>query len=58
MSTDQKENVIEISNLVKRYKMYNRKKDRLIEAIIPKINRHTDFLAINNLDLNIKKVKY
>lgn len=55
MDTNQKENVIEIDSLVKRYKMYNRKKDRLIEAIIPRINRHTDFLAINNLNLTVKK---
>ncbi|MBR0491140.1 MAG: ABC transporter ATP-binding protein [Clostridia bacterium] len=55
MDTNQKENVIEINNLVKRYKMYNRKKDRLVEAIIPRINRHTDFLAVNNLNLTVKK---
>lgn len=55
MDLEQKENVIQINNLVKKYKMYNRKKDRLVEAIIPKINRHTDFLAINKLNLEIKK---
>lgn len=47
--------VIEIKDLVKKYKMYNKKQDRLIETIFPKINRHTDFTAINHLDLNIKK---
>ena len=55
MDTKQKENVIEIKKLVKKYKMYNRKKDRLIEAIIPKLNRHSDFIAIDNLDLTIRK---
>ena len=52
---EQNENVIEIKNLVKQYKMYNRKQDRLIETIFPKINRHTNFTAIDNLNLTIKK---
>ena len=55
MELKQQDNVIEIKNLVKKYKMFNRKKDRLIETIIPKINRHSDFLAIDNLDLTIKR---
>lgn len=50
-----KENVIEIKGLVKKYKMYNRKQDRLIEAIFPRMHRHTEFTAINNLDLTVKK---
>ena len=52
---NQEENVVEIKDLVKKYKMYNRKKDRLVETIFPKINRHKDFTAINHLDLTIKK---
>lgn len=52
---EQNENVIEIKNLVKQYKMYNRKQDRLIETIFPRINRHTNFTAIDNLNLTIKK---
>ena len=52
---EQNENVIEIKNLVKQYKMYSRKQDRLIETIFPKINRHTSFTAIDNLNLTIKK---
>lgn len=51
----QEEFVIEIKDLVKKYKMFNRKKDRLLETIFPKLNKHTDFIAINHLDLNIKK---
>lgn len=51
----QEEVVIEIKDLVKKYKMYNRKKDRLIEAIFPKVNRHTDFSAMDNLNLSIRK---
>lgn len=55
MNEKQEENAIEINDLVKKYKMYNRKKDRLVEAIFSKANRHTDFLAIDNLNLTIKK---
>ena len=32
----QAETVIEINDLVKKYKMFNRKQDRLIETIFPK----------------------
>ena len=52
---EQNDIVIEINDLVKKYKMYNRKQDRLIETIFPKLNRHTDFTAINHLNLEIKK---
>ena len=55
MNNVQKEDVIEIKELVKKYKMYNRKKDRLLEAIIPSFSRHTDFMAIDELNLTIKK---
>ena len=46
---------IEINNLCKNYKMFSRKKDRLLETIIPKLNRHTEFGAIKNINLTIKK---
>ena len=46
---------IEIKDLNKNYKMFNRKRDRLIETIIPGIKRHTEFSAINNLSLTINK---
>ena len=55
MEKEQQENVIEIKDLVKKYKMYNRKQDRLLEAIFPKMNRHSDFTATDHLDLTIKK---
>lgn len=56
MSDNKQEDVvIEIKDLVKKYKMYNRKQDRLIETVIPKIQRHTDFTALNNIDLSIKR---
>lgn len=47
--------VIKISNLVKEYKMYSNKKDRLLEAILPKYKKHSTFRAMNNLNLEIKK---
>lgn len=49
------DNAIEISNLVKEYKMYNRKKDRLLEAILPMYEKHSTFKAIDNLNLTVKK---
>lgn len=49
------ENIIEIKDLVKEYKMFNRKQDRLIETIFPMIKRHSNFRAMDNLNLNIKK---
>ena len=51
----QEETVIEIKDLVKDYKMFERKKDRLIETIFPMKNRHTNFRAMNNLNLTVKK---
>lgn len=52
---DNKKTVIKITNLVKEYKMYGRKKDRLLEAIIPKYERHSTFRAMDNLNLEVKK---
>lgn len=51
----QDDNVVEIKDLVKKYKMYSRKKDRLIEAIFPQKEKHADFMAMDYLNLNIKK---
>ena len=47
--------VIRISNLVKEYKMYSNKKDRLLEALLLKYQKHSTFRAMDNLDLDIKK---
>ncbi|MCI8362376.1 MAG: ABC transporter ATP-binding protein [Clostridia bacterium] len=49
------ENIIEIKNLTKSYKMYKSKQAKLIEAIFPKINKHTEFKALNNMNLNVNK---
>ena len=46
---------IEIKGLYKNYKMFNRKRDRLVETIIPGINRHSDFSAIKDFNLTINK---
>ena len=55
MSNNEKETIIEIKDLVKDYKMFSKKQDRLIETIFPMINRHSNFRAMNNLNLEIKK---
>ena len=55
MENNTEETVIKIENLVKEYKMFARKKDRLIEAIFPNSNRHSVFKAMDNLNLEIKK---
>lgn len=47
--------VIKIEQLYKNYKMFSGRKDRLLETILPKYQKHTEFIAINNLDLEIRK---
>ena len=49
------QNVIEIKNLRKDYKMYKSKQARLIEAIIPIYKNHDTFSAINGLNLELKR---
>ena len=46
---------IEIKDLVKEYKMFEGRIDRLVETIIPAIKRHKVFTAVNNLNLKVKK---
>ena len=55
MENKTEETVVKITNLVKEYKMFSRKKDRLLEAILPNSNRHQVFRAMDNLNLEIKK---
>ncbi|OKZ56207.1 MAG: hypothetical protein BHV99_06290 [Clostridium sp. 26_21] len=52
---EQQETVIDIKNLIKEYKMYPTKKDRLVETIFPNIKRHSTFKAMDNLNLEVKK---
>ena len=47
--------VVKITNLEKEYKMYARKKDRLMETVFPWIQRHGTFRAMDNLNLEIHK---
>ena len=49
------ENIIEINNLTKTYKMYRSKQARLLEVIVPKLHMHSEFKALDNLNLNVKK---
>ena len=49
------ENIIEIKNLKKDYKMYTSKKTRLLEAVLPFYKNHETFSAIDGLDLKLKK---
>ena len=46
---------IEIKDLVKEYKMFEGRKDRLVETIFPIFNKHKVFTAVNKLNLKIKK---
>lgn len=52
---DSNENVIEIKNLNKEYKMFARKKDRIIETVFPFVKKHSTFKAMDDLNLEIKK---
>lgn len=52
---EQNDVVIEIKDLVKQYKMYSKKQDRLVETIFPKVNRHVNFTAMDHLDLSVRK---
>ncbi len=49
------EDIIKIENLTKSYKMYKGKRARLLEMIIPKYNNHTNFNALEGLNLEVKK---
>ena len=55
MENNTEETVIKITNLVKEYKMFARKKDRLLEAVFPNTSRHQVFKAMDNLNLEVKK---
>lgn len=55
MKQNQNDVVIEIKDLVKDYKMFNRKQDRLIEVMCPFIKRYSNFRAMDNLSLEIRK---
>jgi len=50
------ENVIEVSHVSKRYKLYKSKKHRAIEALLPFFDKyHTDFYSLRDFSLNVSK---
>ena len=49
------ETVLRIDNLSKEYKMFKRKKDRLLETIIPAYKNHDSFVALKDFNLELKK---
>ena len=51
----EKDSVIEIKHVTKEYKIFDRKKDRLLEAVLPKYEKHRVFKAVDDLNLTIKK---
>ena len=46
---------IKIDNLCKDYKMFSRKKDRLLETILPGYEKHGTFSANKDINLEVKK---
>ncbi len=52
---ENKENVLEIKDLCKKYKMYHHKKDRLFEILLPHYERHSTFTALEDFNLELKK---
>ncbi len=52
---ENQEYVIEIENLSKEYKMFNKKMDRLVETVIPAIKKHNTFKAMEDFNLKVKK---
>lgn len=55
MHENKDENVIVINDLTKEYKMFARKKDRILETLIPNCKRHGVFKAIDEVNLELKK---
>ena len=49
------ENMIKIENLVKDYKMFTKKSDRMLETMFPFVHKHKKFRAMNNLNLDVRK---
>lgn len=47
--------VLEIKNLSKGYKMFARKKDRILETLFPSVQRHGTFEAMQDFNLEVKK---
>ena len=54
---DKKDNdiVLKITNLQKGYKMFARKKDRFLETVLPMVQRHGMFYALDDFNLEVRK---
>lgn len=52
---DSNETAIHIENLCKDYKMFHKKTDRLLEAIIPSVHKHEVFSAMKDFNLDLKR---
>lgn len=54
-NNNNEESIIKIDNLSKGYKMFARKKDRILETLFPSIQKHGMFYAMNDFNLEVKK---
>ena len=52
---EEKDIALKIEHLSKSYKMFHRKKDRIIETIFPSAQRHGVFEAMHDFNLEVKK---
>lgn len=48
-------NAIEVRDVTKIYRLYNKPSDRLLETFCPKKIRHRDFYALNGVSFNVEK---
>ena len=48
-------NIIEVKHVEKKYKLYEKKSDRLLETIFPWKNMHKDFSALKDISFEVKK---
>ena len=52
---EEKDIALIIEHLSKSYKMFHRKKDRIIETIFPAVQRHGAFEAMNDFNLEVRR---
>lgn len=53
--SENNDTVVKIENLNKEYKMFARKKDRILETILPRYTNHGVFKALDDFSLEIKR---
>lgn len=54
-SNDEQDVILKIENLNKGYKIFARKKDRMLETLIPGLKRHGMFNALKDFNLELRK---